>query len=256
MFLVNCEQLIKIVNDHGKTLDLCFSNTNIEVTRGDPIIYEDKHHPSLSIRVDTLANLKENSSPKYIFKNANYLDLNGFFLFCSWNRLYELESIDEKVNWFYNALNEGILKYVPVYNRKISNYPTWFTKELINKIREKNAAHTKYKKTNTKQQYNIFRQLRIICKNLSKECYNNYIIRTESMIKQDATTFWTYIKNKRRSDADIPATMTWKETTASNGEDVSNLFASFFKSIYKNNSNSNDNDLPSHDAITRVLTRK
>ncbi len=99
------------------------------------------------------------------------------------------------------------------------------------------------KKTKTRQQYNTFRQLRNVCKNLSNDCYNHYIIKTESRIKQDATTFWTFIKNKRRSDTDIPAAMTWKETTASNGEEVINLFASFFKSIYK----TNNDGLPIHD---------
>ncbi len=150
MFLVNCEQLNAITNDYNKTLDLCFSNTNIKVTRGDPLIYEDKHHPSLNIRVDTLANLKESKSPKYIFKNANYLDLNGFFLTCNWIELYKLESIDDKVDWFYNVINEGIIRHVPVSNNKASKYPVWFSRELISKIREKNTAHAKYKKNQDK----------------------------------------------------------------------------------------------------------
>lgn len=42
------------------------------------------------------------------------------------------------------------------------------------------------------------------------------------------------MKNKRRKEVDIPSTIEWNNITASNGTDVSNLFASFFESIYIN----------------------
>lgn len=57
-----------------------------------------------------------------------------------------MDTIEDKINWFYNMVNEGIAQYVPIYSKKTTNYPSWFSKELINKIKEKKEAHSKYKK--------------------------------------------------------------------------------------------------------------
>ena len=57
----------------------------------------------------------------------------------------------------------------------------------------------------------------------------------ENLIDEDASQFWNIIKNNRRNDQDIPNLMSWNTRKADNGEEISNLFASFFKSIYENN---------------------
>lgn len=44
--------------------------------------------------------------------------------------------------------------------------------------------------------------------------------------------FWKFVKCKRRSNSDIPSTMSWNNRTANSGIEVSNLFASFFESVY------------------------
>lgn len=161
--------------------------------------------------------------------------MNGFFLRYNWIDLYKLESLENKVNWFYDIINEGISQYVPIRIINTSNYPHWFSNELINKVKQKNTTHAKYKISGSKIAYNNFRNLRLECKKISKACYNNYISKTENMINQDTSKFWNFIKNKRRSDTDIPSSMAWNTIIANNGNEVSNLFASFFSSIYENN---------------------
>lgn len=58
------------------------------------------------------------------------------------------------------------------------------------------------------------------------------------MIKTDASQFWKFIKNKKRNGIDIPFSMFWGEEMANNGSEVTNLFTSFFKSIYATDSDS------------------
>lgn len=233
MILVNCQQFNTIYNNNNKILDLCFSDTDVKVNKADPLISEDNYHPALNILVNIQANLKQNNSRKLLFNKANYAGLNEYYMSCNWVELFEIEALDDKINWFYNKLNEGIALYVPVHHKRPNNYPTWFSNELIKKIKEKKSAHTKYKKTNSKYHYNTFRKLRQECKIISNNCYNNYIIKTEQMIKLNATGFWSFIKNKRRSDNDIPSTMNWNDTIANDGQEVSNLFASFFKNTFQ-----------------------
>lgn len=40
------------------------------------------------------------------------------------------------------------------------------------------------------------------------------------------------MKNKRRNNSEIPSTMTWNNLSAVTGNDISNLFASYFESAY------------------------
>lgn len=232
MILHNCQQYNIIKNKNDNMLDLCFSSTDIRVKKAEPLTNEDKYHPALKIKLDIQINLKQNNTPSYSFRNADYQGLNGFFLSTNWVQLYMIDTIEDKINWFYNLVNEGIAQYVPIYSKRNSKYPYWFSNELINKIKEKNEAHSKYKKFKSRHFYETFRNLRNVCKKLNNECYDTYLTKTEVKIKTDATKFWGYIKNKRRNEADIPSTMNWNGTTASNGKAVSNLFASFFKSIY------------------------
>ncbi len=59
------------------------------------------------------------------------------------------------------------------------------------------------------------------------------------MIKNNASSFWSFVKNRRKSDTEIPSTVHWNDFTADNGQKVCDLFASFFKSTYLHDINNN-----------------
>ncbi|CAG5075238.1 Protein of unknown function [Cotesia congregata] len=140
--------------------------------------------------------------------------------------------IDDKLTWFYNKLQEGIDQYVPVHKCKKDNFPCWFSNELKDKIRLKKAAHARYKKWKSQINYRNFSLLRSDCKKLSLMCYKSYVNRIESMIQSDPNCFWKFIKNKRRNNSDIPSNVFWDDLSADTGTDITNLFASYFESVY------------------------
>lgn len=228
-----CSQSNSIYNANDRLLDLCFCNTDVTVEKAIPIIDEDRHHPALCIQVNSKANLKMNNIPTYAFNKADYIALNSFFLKTNWIGLYQLTNLEDKVDWFYTKISEAIIKYVPVYIKKLHDYPCWFSKELINKIRLKKLAHAEYKKRKwSKNAYNQFRKLRKECKELSAVCYNSYILKVENMIESDTKQFWNFVKNMRRNDTDLPSSVAWDGRTANDGNEITNLFASFFESVY------------------------
>ncbi|CAD6215467.1 GSCOCG00011207001-RA-CDS, partial [Cotesia congregata] len=112
----------------------------------------------------------------------------------------------------------GISEHVPVYTNNRSEYPRWFSKELIRKIKLEKQVHKNYKKYRSYHTYKEFQNIRKECKSLSIICYNNY-------------------------DSNIPSTMNWSENTANTGEEVSNLFASYFKSMYMGTHDSSVNQV-------------
>lgn len=232
MILAGCIQINNILNNSGRLLDLCFSSIDTQTERGDSILEEDGHHPALVINICHKANLKPNNKPHYSFKRADFVSLNALFLQTNWIELYKLDSVEDKLNWLYSIINEGIAKHVPIHTAKTDDFPCWFSSELKNKIRLKKEAHAHYKKHLTTSAYRHFSTLRLQCKKLSTECYNNYVSRIENLLESDAKQFWKFIKNKRCNDLDIPTTMMWEEKTANTGDEITNLFASYFKSVY------------------------
>ncbi|XP_054746950.1 uncharacterized protein LOC129252839 [Anastrepha obliqua] len=142
------------------------------------------------------------------------------------------ESVDDKLRWLYNIIQDGVTQFVPVYISKPSRFPPWFSSELTEKIILKKAAHTQYKKENTRRNYTLFSNLRQECKNLCNKYYNVYVDKVEGSLKGDTKAFWNYIKDKKRVNSDIPVSVVWDNQSASSGVEISNLFAQFFKSIY------------------------
>ncbi|XP_017477119.1 PREDICTED: uncharacterized protein LOC108367084 isoform X2 [Rhagoletis zephyria] len=220
--LSGCLQQNNTYNEHGRMLDLCFSDLNLLINKADPIIQEDAYHPALVVQHKFRANLKQNDVPTYVFKKADYAALNSFFLGANWIDLYKLENIDDKLSWFYEIVYSGIAQFVPIFVKKNNEYPCWFSKKLIYKIKQKKIAHQRYKKLKTQANYAVFSSLRSECKELSTSCYESYLGKVENDLKCDPNRFWSFVKNKRRN-----------EITACNGAEISNLFASFFRSVYK-----------------------
>ncbi|XP_050339492.1 uncharacterized protein LOC126765855 [Bactrocera neohumeralis] len=230
--MLGCQQFNNVLNIDHKTLDLCFSNAGIVLCKTPAIIEEDKLHPAIDITLEFNTHLRPEVSSSYVFKKADYDSLNNFFIRTNWIDLYKIDYIDDKLNWFYQKVYEGVDKFVPLHAKKPSNYPCWFTLELIRKIKLKNKAHAIYKQRSTRLNYNRFTSLRHECKALSARCYRNYVIQVEDSIKTDTQAFWKFIKNKKKYNTEIPAKVHWNNSTANTGEDISNLFASFFEGTY------------------------
>uniref|UniRef100_A0A0K8UPJ4 Endonuclease/exonuclease/phosphatase domain-containing protein n=1 Tax=Bactrocera latifrons TaxID=174628 RepID=A0A0K8UPJ4_BACLA len=230
---LGCTQLNDILNEHQGLLDFCFSNLDVSIQNTQSITPLDKYHPALEVTINILHQLKPANIPSLSFRKADYVSLNTFFLTTNWSQLYSHESLDDKVNYLYKIIKDGISPHVPVYINKLSNYPCWFSTELIRKVRLKKAAHSIYKNKESSQNYKKFSQLRHECKELSASCYKNYVNKVEQLVKSDPNEFWKFVRNQRRNGCDIPSTLSWNNQSTNNGEEVSNLFAAFFKSVYQ-----------------------
>lgn len=233
--LLNCTQRNHILNAHNSALDLCFSDIDISPEHSLALVPEDTYHPALDITLNFQPGLVPIYSSTYSFKKANYAELNTFYLRTNWIDLYKLSTIDSKLDYLYAKIFEGINQFVPAYTYKHSSYPSWFSKDLIRKIKLKKSAHALYKTRRTNYNYSCFSKLRLECKSLSSECYKNYVSNVEAKLKSDIKAFWNYVKDKNRSSSDIPSSMVWDDLSANSGPDICDLFASFFHSVYAPN---------------------
>jgi hypothetical protein len=76
-----------------------------------------------------------------------------------------------------------------------------------------------------------FRDLRCDFKILHRLKYEEYIVKTENNIKTDPRSFFKFTDLKRNSSG-YPSTMFLGDQAARDLQEIANLFANFFQSVY------------------------
>lgn len=144
---------------------------------------------------------------------------------------------------FYDALHFSVLKWVPHINYTKSNFPSWFSKNIIDLVFLKKRAYAIFKSSRNPLKYCEFSLLHSKYKLISKICYKKFIERTESQICANLKVFWKFIK-KNKSSNGIPKTVHFNDITSSNDKEVSDLFAKQFSSFYTEHSTYHNSTIP------------
>lgn len=239
--ITGLNQKNSVLNSENRMLDLVLTNLSCKVSQSSCLISKlDPRHPPLSISLDLKTYNFLDSVPRsdYNFYKANYLDIVSELKKVDWyERLNCCEGVDEAVEMFYNILHNTIERFVPKRKQRNQAYPTWFTYDLIRLLKEKDKLRVRVRKHNNPRDRLELDIVRKRCKMLLSTCYRNYIDNTESNIKKNPKAFWTFIKQRKSSSRSaIPSMLHSEETgAAGTGQEVVDLFASHFGSIYNDN---------------------
>lgn len=183
--LLGLRQNINFLNASGNMLDLIFCNFHVVVSKSiSPLVAEDTNHVTLDIDASDVrvAPLSKVPHTKYLFRKANYSDINDKLASLDWSELNQ-GSVDDAVSKFYDKINTIISENVPQTTVDGShNFPIWFTKALININKEKNKVHAHWKRYRNPLDYDEFAYLRARFKKVEATCYQDYITRTEDAI--------------------------------------------------------------------------
>ena len=240
-------QYSDIKNNCDNVLDLCFSNCKPFVSESiDPICRIDSFHPALDINVNCSFNYNCNfdnlycNLSYYFFKKCNYKKINELINNVDRNlRFDHLDSI-KAVQIFYDVINNIISQCVPKFKIVKSSFPVWFSKELKSLIFNKKIAHKKYKITKKFTDYSYFCYLRNRCKLVADDCFNSYVINVQDKLKHNPQEFWKFIHNKRKTKG-IPSFIHYKNESADDKLNISNLFSKFFSSVHSSNDSTGAN---------------
>lgn len=234
----NLSQKNGIKNKFGRTLDLALSNIDISIKRGNPMVAEDDYHPALIFDMDCndIKFLKSKRAPKLNFFKADYININNELRSIDWYDLLNTNDINRAVDIFYVKLFEIIRKYTPITSHKSDEYPKWFSKKLIDLIRDKNYYRKKMKKRNGEYFATLFREKRREIKIEKKKCLKGYISSIEPMIVSNPKSFFAYTKSQKQSNK-LPSALSYKNKMAENMNQAVDLFAEYFSSVYDDHSN-------------------
>lgn len=222
------------LNRNKNILDLIISDSSVSVNRSNfHLVMEDTHHPSLTITASDflIPPLKAQPRIKYIFGRADYNAMNESLNDQNWTFLTDNDiNIETVIDRFYYILNSCIQTHVPkVHCSSTYKYPIWYSKSLINIIKEKFKVHKDWKKYNNPNDYAHFTELRRRQKEMQSKCYNLYLKISQHKIKTNPKYFWSYIKSKKQNSCNYPQQMTYNNVTINDRAEICSAFNNFFE---------------------------
>lgn len=234
--LCNLTQCNHVTNTNGRLLDLVLSGFD-GVTVGESFCLSrlDKHHPAIVIEIPVFKvskYLKRCNAKILNFSKCDVERTRSELGSINWHEVLACSNVDICVDIFYNKLFDIINRHTPLTSLRHSLYPIWYSKPLIKCNEEKNKFHKLYKIYGNPRDYDTFSLLRNRCKDLAAKCYNKYISSTEDALAKDIKSFWRFVNN-RRGNVSIPSTMTFGNTSSSDGFEVCELFARYFGSVFE-----------------------
>lgn len=230
-------------NINNRLLDYVLCNRNVSVLQcEDPLVPEDTHHYSLYITLnftnENILNIKPRL--KYFYEKADFSAIKASLDKIDWNNILHGIPLDIATNIFYQKLYIIRDEFIPHKLVNNSCYPPWYSVSLKKLLKEKFKCFRKYKKYGNTADYAAFRLLRKRAKLMEQTCYKNYINQTENLISKQPKRFWSFIKSNHLNSNNIPSTIFYEEHAADTGEDICDLFATYFNSTFLTSSN-NDN---------------
>jgi len=113
-----------------------------------------------------------------------------------------------------------------------SKFPSWFSKDLNSIVlAKKRKAHAVYRSSNKPLDYPHLSNLRVQYKFESKRCYKAFLTRTKNNFINNPRSFWDFVRNNKSNNY-IPENVYLDECPSSNSVPISNLFSSYFNSIF------------------------
>jgi len=162
LHLVNTQNPTHFTNTSSTLLDLFFSAQENKV-----LLFDQISAPSFSRHdlIIMIYDLKCNSSGKSLtfrdFKNIDSELLISCANLIDWDQIYFLNSIDDKVDFLQNCLNDLFECLVPVKKVNIKGKQNpWFTGEIHRHITERNKIYNHWKRYRLPQDYDKYRMIK------------------------------------------------------------------------------------------------
>lgn len=241
----NLMQFNTVFNCDNKLLDLIYSNkvNVIELSRCDnPLVQEKAIHPCIEFLCEVHHNkqsLSFNNNTYFNFKKGNYPEINKELSSISWADEFKGKSLNSCVDMFYYKTNELITEFIPNFTKN-KYFPTFYRSNTIRTVKEKNKAHKKWRLFKNPSDYNIFKQLRTQSKKMIDSDFRAYVGSVEGDLATNPNRFWNYASIKKQNVSKIPNELCWNSEVARNGRDISDLFKSYFSSVFEPESHSFD----------------
>lgn len=254
--IYNLTQFNGIPNSYGKILDLVLCTDYITVYAcPDPLVAEDPFHKALCIDVPFFDFKPLQVKPRkvYSYHRGDYDSIRARISETDWMQILSVSTVENALELFYTLMYELRDQYIPMRIVSKNKYPPWYNSALIKIVKEKFKYHRKFKNYGNISDHLSFKLLRDRAAIIERECHDAYIARMEESILTNPKQFWTYMK-QNRANSTYPATMSYAGTVASSGENICELFSSFFHSTFLSSSSDTIHDNNPRQSCSDIAT--
>ena len=237
----NLLQVNQVLNANDTLLDLIMtqdSSTSVCLANHH-LIPPDSYHPPLCAQVSA-SNSATNEGLCFEgfyrdFKSANFLEMTNFLDRFEWDSMLKNKSLDVMLGVFCEVLYLTVELFVPLKKYSARKFPVWYSLELKNCIINKKIAHKRYKSSRSMEDYREFSRLRALCGRLTRECYTGYVHTTEQSLFSNLKKFWSFVNSKRKCN-EYPNEFTYENRKSCSGQEIVNMFADYFATVYSTDS--------------------
>lgn len=156
------------------------------------------------------------------------------------SELSEYVEVDAVVDHFYDLLNIGFKRYVPIKRKGLGGHPPWYSKALLTLKNRKVKAHKRYKDCKESRKhvdctkcYMRFCSLRNQFDSAQFRAFDSYLETTQANLVTDPSKFWSYV-NAMRKTVGYPSHMHRGDDRTTSMQDKCDLFDGFFRDVFVN----------------------
>lgn len=121
-------------NNHGSLLDLVFSNVKsltVKVSLDSLVLQALYHSPFFILFCNNIHVFSFNNSHTFFnYKRVDCFNIRCFISISNLLSAFSALCLDSALNALYDAFQQFILRFIPMYYLNKSTYLIWFTKEL------------------------------------------------------------------------------------------------------------------------------
>lgn len=237
-------QINHIKNSQNRYLDFLFTNLTEDfcVSRANfPLWRNEVFHTAIEYSQFVYERQMHNDweyEEVYEYGKANLPEIKRRLNFINWQTLLgSISVMDQAVDQFYCLVHDILDDCVPKKRRRRhhTNDPPWFTGELRNLRNRKQKAHKRYKNSvgteNEPTFWQNYLEIHDMLNSKITTAQEEYHRKIESEIKSNPKSFYKYVKSKQTNNH-FPSSMHLKERVGNDPNEISNLFADFFESVY------------------------
>ncbi|XP_037040311.1 uncharacterized protein LOC119077268 [Bradysia coprophila] len=238
MLSLSLSQLSDFRNTSSNVLDLVFvKNSNeFRLSKDNFTIIEqnqqDPSHVPYEIMVDYYANssVKTEDVTVYQYARGHYDRMECQLNAINFQHEFNIRDVDAAYEFFVQTIKSLIEQNVPKKTvRKYSNKPKWWSPELQ---RLKNRRDKLFKRKARNESTTLeYEEAHKLFSEESDRRYNEYIRQTQENIKSNPAEFWKFAKMNGGIEK-YPDRLKFGDKIGNTTEEVVDLFADYFESIY------------------------